>query len=57
MFLIVQPNGEYRLGAGKEIGSADYFFYQEGAVAIHGSQIVLTPQICNNAIPLLPPIL
>jgi hypothetical protein len=30
MFLILQANGEYRFGAGEEITTTDYYFYQEG---------------------------
>jgi len=45
IFLIVQANGEYRFGAGEQITSIDYFLYQEGTVAINGSQIVLSPKM------------
>ncbi len=44
MFLIVQANGEYCFGAGEQIAATQYFIYQEGSVAIHGSQLVLAPQ-------------
>lgn len=45
LFLIVQANGEYRFGAGEQITSTDYFLYQEGTVAIKGSEIVLSPKL------------
>jgi len=45
MFLIVQANGEYRFGAGEQIMSTDYYFYQEGNIAINGSEIVLSPKM------------
>ena len=45
IFLIVQANGEYRFGAGEQITSTDYFLYQEGTIAINGSQIVLSPKM------------
>lgn len=44
MFLIVQPNGGYRFGAGEQIAATQYFIYQEGTVAIQGSQVVFAPQ-------------
>jgi hypothetical protein len=45
MFLIVEANGEYRLGAGEEVVTTDYYFYQEGSIAINGAEIVLSPQM------------
>jgi len=45
MFLIVQANGEYRFGAGEQIATTDYYFYQEGNIAINGSEIVLFPKM------------
>ncbi len=45
IFLIVQANGEYRFGAGEQIAATDYFLYQEGTIAINGSQIVFSPKM------------
>ena len=45
LFLILKASGEYRLGAGEQITSTDYFLYQEGTVAINGTEIVLTPKM------------
>ena len=44
MFLVVLPNGEYRFGAGEQIATTQYFIYQEGTVAIQGSEIVFSPK-------------
>jgi hypothetical protein len=44
MFLIMQANGEYRLGVGEQITTTDYYFYQEGTIAINGAEIVLSPK-------------
>ncbi len=45
IFLIVQANGEYHFGAGEEISTTDYYLYQEGTIAINGSEIVLSPKM------------
>ncbi|MCI0690796.1 hypothetical protein L0337_02190 [candidate division KSB1 bacterium] len=45
MFLILQANGEYRFGAGEEITTTDYYFYQEGTFSINGAEIVLSPKM------------
>ncbi len=45
IFLIVQANGEYRFGAGEEIVTTDYYFYQEGTFSINGAEIVLSPKM------------
>jgi hypothetical protein len=45
MFLILQANGEYRLGAGEEITTTDYYFYQEGTFSINGAEIALSPKM------------
>jgi hypothetical protein len=45
MFLILQANGEYRFGAGEEITTTDYYFYQEGTFEINGAEIVLSPKM------------
>jgi hypothetical protein len=45
MFLILQANGVYRFGAGEEITTTDYYFYQEGTFSINGAEIVLSPKM------------
>ncbi len=47
MFLTIQPNGEYRIGAVEPVylnnAEARYQLYQQGKVAMAGSQMVLYP--------------
>ena len=45
MFLVLQANGQYRLGAGEEITTTDYYFYQEGTFSINGAEIALAPKM------------